>query len=228
LRTYSGAWTPSKGLQGVDIFLHGPHPVTLFATTPDILHIVRYVPMSSWTWTSSNAHRSRLRLSSCHVATAGVVASLLYLFFIFAVPQLQRLRFRTDLSRYDLGLYGFGPTRGYVSFDYESPIVEITESESGCDQRYTFIAPRGDSVPQAGPMILDAQGNLVWMKYNWETTQDFKIQHYRGEDYLTYWEGREIESRGYGSWYMVCSIGHWGEWTRLTISSLTHPITNDT
>ncbi|KAE8383070.1 ASST-domain-containing protein [Aspergillus bertholletiae] len=162
--------------------------------------------MSWWARHSRNAYRSPLRLvTSCHVATAGVVISLLYLFYIFALPQLLRLRFRTDLSQYDLGLYGFGPSSGYVSFDYESPVVEITESDSGCDPRYTFLAPRGDSVPQAGPMILDAGGNLVWMKYNWETTQDFKVQRYKGEDYLTFWEGREIESRGYGSWYMLDS-----------------------
>ncbi|KAB8237956.1 arylsulfotransferase family protein [Aspergillus alliaceus] len=159
--------------------------------------------MSSWAWTPTKARHSWLRL--VHVATVGVIISILYLFYVFAVPQILRFRFRTDLSQYDLGLYGFGPSRGYVSFNYQSPLVEITESASGCDPGYTFLAPRGDSVPQEGPMILDAQGNLVWMKYNWETTQDFKMQKYKGEYFLTYWEGREIESRGYGSWYMLDS-----------------------
>lgn len=163
--------------------------------------------MSSWTWVPKNARRSPLRLiTSRHIATVGVAISFLYLFHVFVLPQFLRFRFRTDLSQYDLGLYGFGPSTGYVSFKYESPIIEITESDLGCDPRYTFLAPRGDSVPQAGPMILDAHGNLVWMKYNWETTQDFKVQRYKGEDYLTYWEGREIECRGYGSWYMVRHI----------------------
>ncbi|RAQ42135.1 hypothetical protein AFGD_001130 [Aspergillus flavus] len=162
--------------------------------------------MSSWTWAPKNARRSPLRLiTGRHIATVGVAISFLYLFYVFVLPQFLRFRFRTDLSQYDLGLYGFGPSTGYVSFEYESPIIEITESDSGCDPRYTFLAPRGDSVPQAGPMILDAHGNLVWMKYNWETTQDFKVQRYKGEDYLTYWEGREIETRGYGSWYMLDS-----------------------
>ncbi|KAL4905438.1 hypothetical protein BDW74DRAFT_185001 [Aspergillus multicolor] len=108
---------------------------------------------------------------------------------------------------YDLGLYGFGPSRSYVTFENESPLVEITESDNGtgCDSRYTFLAPRGDSVAQEGPMILDFQGELVWMKHNWETTHDFKVQRYRGQDYLTYWEGSQVEGRGYGSWYMLDS-----------------------
>ncbi|KAL4804751.1 ASST-domain-containing protein [Aspergillus unguis] len=110
-----------------------------------------------------------------------------------------------DLGWYDLGAYGFGPSRNYVSFELESPLLEITESSNGtgCDDRYTFFAPRGDSVAHEGPVILDADGELVWKQHNWETTHDFKVQRYQGEDYLTYWEGSQVESRGYGSWYML-------------------------
>ncbi|GAQ05220.1 hypothetical protein ALT_2541 [Aspergillus lentulus] len=174
--------------------------------------------MSAWTWTPvcfrrqfsrlrdpSPYSKSRSKFSCLILTSAGVSISLLYLFYLFAVPQLLRFRFRLDLSPYDLGFYGFGPSRSYVSFEYESPMVEITEWGSGCDSRYTFLAPRGDSVAHPGPVILDADGELVWMKYNWDTTQDFKVQRYNGADYLTYWEGTEVESRGYGSWYMLDS-----------------------
>ncbi|KAL5041385.1 hypothetical protein BDW71DRAFT_217888 [Aspergillus fruticulosus] len=108
---------------------------------------------------------------------------------------------------YDLGAYGFGPSRGYVSFQYESPLMEITQSDNGtgCDAWYTFLAPRGDSVAHEGPMIFDSRGELVWMKHNWDTTHDFKVQRFRGQDYLTYWEGSQVEGRGYGSWYMLDS-----------------------
>ncbi|CBF80796.1 hypothetical protein AN8558.2 [Aspergillus nidulans FGSC A4] len=141
------------------------------------------------------------------IAGTSAIVSLLYLFHLFVVPQLVRFEFRADLSWYDLGAYGFGPSRGYVSFEYESPLVQIsqTDNSTGCDDRYTFLAPRGDSVAHEGPMILDAQGELVWMKHNWDTTHDFKVQRYRGEDYLTYWEGSQVEGRGYGSWYMLDS-----------------------
>lgn len=127
----------------------------------------------------------------------------LSLFWIYAVPQLLRFRFRTGLSAYDLGWYGFGPSQNYISFDEQSPVVEISPPDARCDQRYTFLAPRGDSVVHPGPMILDAQGELVWMKDNWGTTQDFKVQSYKGQDYLTYWQGDEEDGHGIGSWYMV-------------------------
>ncbi|KAL4951017.1 ASST-domain-containing protein [Aspergillus filifer] len=147
------------------------------------------------------------RLSFLWFLIGSAAVSGFYLFYHFVVPQLQRFDFHSNLSWYDLGAYGFGPSRGYVSFEFESPVVEIMEAQNGtgCDQRYTFLTPRGDSVTQPGPMIMDAQGELVWMKHNWETTQDFKVQRYQGEDYLTYWEGSQIDSRGYGSWYMLDS-----------------------
>lgn len=150
--------------------------------------------------------------SKAWLLTLSTIISLLYLFFHFVLPHLLKFRLRTDLSWYDLGLYGFGPTRSYVSFQYESPVVEISQWNSGCDPRYTFLAPRGDSIPHPGPTILDAAGNLVWMKYNHDITQDFKLQRYQGNDYLTYWEGNEVAGGlGQGSWFMVCveaSISH--------------------
>ncbi|KAJ5823810.1 hypothetical protein N7447_006150 [Penicillium robsamsonii] len=133
-------------------------------------------------------------------AIGGLVA-----FYVFAVPQLLRFRFRTDLSWYDLGVQGFGPDRTYISFDQESPVVEITPSGAKCDPRYTFLAPRGDSVAHPGPMILNPDGELVWTKWNSGTTQDFKVQRYKGEDYLTYWQGDTANGFGQGSWYMLSS-----------------------
>jgi hypothetical protein len=138
------------------------------------------------------------------IAFLVAVPSLVYLFCVFAYPQILRLRFRTDLSRYDLGWYGFGPSQSYISFPYQSPRVEILQWSPECDSRFVFLAPRGDSISSPGPVILDARGELVWMKHNWEITQDFKVQPYRGDDYLTYWEGEMGEGRGSGSWHMVC------------------------
>lgn len=165
--------------------------------------------MSSFSWTTFRRRRRRLDLrpSPLQILLGSAFVGFLYLFYVFAVPQLYRFRFRRDLGWYDLGAYGFGPSRSYISFGYESPVVEITSIEdndgTACDSRYTFFAPRGDSVAQPGPMILDSDGELVWMKHNWETTQDFRVQRYEDEDYLTYWEGGQVEGRGYGSWYMV-------------------------
>lgn len=156
--------------------------------------------LSSWLGRGDQPHRrGPCRLFAALLVTIGG----LVVFFILVVPQIARFRFRFGLSRYDLGFYGFGPSRTYYSFEESSPIVEISPADAKCDQRYTFLAPRGDSVEHPGPMILDSSGELVWMKYNWGTTQDFKVQRYRGEDYVTYWQGDEEDGHGRGSWYMV-------------------------
>lgn len=130
-------------------------------------------------------------------------ATFFYAFYVFVFPHILRFRFRGGLSWYDLGLHGFGPTQSYVSFNLTSPVAEISEHQSGCDPNLTFLAPRGDSIAHPGPMILDSQGNLVWMKHNRNITMDFKTQWYKGQDYLTYWEGEEVDGRGSGAWYMV-------------------------
>ena len=174
--------------------------------------------MSPWTrcFPSSQRHHRGYtkgawrRVSKTRLLIFGTVVSLLYLSYLFVLPQIRKFRFRSDLSWYDLGLYGFGPTRGYVSFAYESPVVEISQWDAGCDPRFTFIAPRGDSIAHPGPMILDAAGNLVWMKPGHDVTQDFKLQRYQGEDFLTYWEGKEVGGRGDGSWFMVCVVSVMG------------------
>lgn len=144
--------------------------------------------------------------SKVHRLVAGIVVLLgaLVLFSHFVVPQLVRFRFRYGMSWYDLGYYGFGPSHSYVSFHEESPSIDITPADAQCDPRYTFIAPRGDSVRHPGPMILDANGELVWTKHNQGTTQDFKVQEFNGERYLTYWQGDEEDGHGVdGAWYMV-------------------------
>lgn len=175
-------------------------------------HLLRDAPMSWWNrfvpltrrpYRQLTKHAWRNTLSISWLLTISTVVSLFYLFYIFVLPHLLKFRFHSNLSWYDLGLSGFGPTRAYASFEYESPVVEISQWGSGCDPRFTFLGPRGDSIVHPGPMILDAAGDLVWMKYNPGITQDLKVQRYRGEDYLTYWEGKEVEGRGKGSWFMV-------------------------
>lgn len=156
--------------------------------------------LSSWLGRGDRPHKHTLRR---WIPALVAAISAFVLFWVYAVPQLARFRFRIGLSRYDLGWYGFGPSRNFVSFHEHSPVIEITPAGAQCDQRYTFLAPRGDSVEHPGPMILDAQGELVWMKHNWGVTQDFKVQRYKGQDYVTYWQGDEEDGHGRGSWYMV-------------------------
>lgn len=157
--------------------------------------------LSSWLRNDRPHIRFPLRWIALILAAIGG----LIVFYVFAVPQLLRFRFRAGLSWYDLGGQGFGPDQSYISFDQESPIVEVTPPDAKCDPRYTFLAPRGDSIAHPGPMILNPAGELVWTKWNGGTTQDFKMQRYKGEDYLTYWQGDTADGYGRGSWYMLDS-----------------------
>lgn len=145
------------------------------------------------------------QFSHCFFGVSASITGIgcLVLLYIVMVPQLKRFQFSPGLSLYDLGFYGFGPSKRYLSFQEESPIIEISPANATCDPRYTFLAPRGDSVEHAGPAILDSSGELLWMRSNRSTTQDFKVQRYRGESYLTYWQGDEEDGHGHGSWYMV-------------------------
>lgn len=130
----------------------------------------------------------------------------LILFLLFVFPQFLRFRFRPGLSWYDLGFHGFGPSRSYVSFGEASRRIEISPSNANCNPGYTFFAPRGDSVSHPGPMILDANGELVWMKREIDTVQNFQVQQFQGDNVLTYWMGYETDGHGRGTYYMVGSI----------------------
>ncbi|KAJ5602246.1 hypothetical protein N7510_011780 [Penicillium lagena] len=140
------------------------------------------------------------------------VASLLFAFItaivslrFLIIPNLQRLNLRVGASFYDYGFYGLYPSRRYVTFDYESPAVNFVQWDSQCSDAYTFIAPHGGVVEYSAPMILDSRGNLVWMKPLFDTPEDFRVQEYLGEKYLTYWHGGYSSGHGQGSWSLLDS-----------------------
>ncbi|KAJ5691144.1 hypothetical protein N7488_011879 [Penicillium malachiteum] len=144
----------------------------------------------------------------------GAIASSLFVFVTFilalrflVVPTLQRLHLRLfGLSSFDYGFRGLYPSRKYYSFEQKSPDVEVAKWDSRCSKDYTFFAPHGSGVEDPGAMILDAQGNLVWrMKPQNEKIQDFRVQQYQGEPYLTYWHGKSMGGHGRGAWTMLDS-----------------------
>lgn len=132
-----------------------------------------------------------------------VLAVATYLLYILAVPQICKIRLRPNISWYDLGLYGAAPSRSYVSVDHRSPKIETIQWSPQCDSSYIFLGERGFLLGHAGARILNAQGDLVWASRSRETILDFKVQRYRDQDYLTYWEGKDTRSHGRGCWYMV-------------------------
>jgi hypothetical protein len=96
------------------------------------------------------------------------------------------------------------PARTYHSRpDLKPPLVRILTRAHGTAPGYLFIAPKM-VVAQAGPMIMDNRGEVVWFKpLNTRGVTDFRVQHYRGKPVLTWWRGR-VSNVGVGDgWYVI-------------------------
>jgi hypothetical protein len=91
----------------------------------------------------------------------------------------------------------FAPTRHYHSRpDLQPPTVEILKRTRHLAPGYIFIAPKKDVV-QAGPMILDNRGRVVWfLPLDTHGVTDFRVQRYRGKPVLTWWHGRPDKGSG--------------------------------
>ncbi len=88
------------------------------------------------------------------------------------------------------------PTRRYESRpDLKPPTVEILKRTKRTTPGYIFIAPKKEV--QAGPLILDNRGRVVWfLPLNTHGVTDFRMQRYRGRPVLTWWHGQPDEGSG--------------------------------
>jgi outer membrane protein assembly factor BamB len=98
-----------------------------------------------------------------------------------------------------------GPSQHFLSRpDLKPPVVQIRTPAKGTAPGYVFLAPKM-AVAQAGPMIMDDRGRLVWfhpLKFTKGVT-DFRAQRYRGKPVLTWWRGR-LSNVGVGDgWYVI-------------------------
>jgi hypothetical protein len=78
------------------------------------------------------------------------------------------------------------------------PALTVTVSLPGVAPGDEFVAPYGGA-GQAGPMILDPNGGLVWFKPLPAGTfaANLRVQEYLGKPVLTWWQG-DISVHGYG------------------------------
>jgi hypothetical protein len=96
------------------------------------------------------------------------------------------------------------PTRTYHSRpDLKPPLVRIGTVAHRTGPGYVFIAPTM-VVAQAGPMIMDNRGEVIWFKpLNTRGVTDFRVQNYRGKPVLTWWHGH-VSNVGVGDgWYVI-------------------------
>jgi len=82
--------------------------------------------------------------------------------------------------------------------DLNAPEIDITGRTSAAADGLVFLAPKGGDDPMKGPVIVDSQGDPVWVRPvgdRW--TYDFRVQRYRGKPVLTWWQGKHLRG-GYG------------------------------
>jgi hypothetical protein len=97
-----------------------------------------------------------------------------------------------------------GPTQHFFSRpDLKPPLVRIETAAHGTAPGYLFLAPKM-VVAQAGPLIMDNRGEVVWFKpLNTKGVTDFRVQTYDGKPVLTWWRGR-LSNMGVGDgWYVI-------------------------
>jgi hypothetical protein len=93
-------------------------------------------------------------------------------------------------------------TVGVQSFasrpDLHPPAVTVNAQSAAASSGDVFLAPYSGP-GQAGPMILDPAGNLVWFKPLPPNTSatNFQVQEYLGRPALTWWQGN-VSVHGFG------------------------------
>src|SRR5829696_8670203 len=95
--------------------------------------------------------------------------------------------------------YGSPPSskRGVLTFrsrpDLSPPVVEVAkEAHEETAPGYIFVAPEKGDAGQGGSMILNNDGQPVWLRILDNEDMDvmnFRAQTYKDETVLTWWEG---------------------------------------
>ena len=90
------------------------------------------------------------------------------------------------------------PTRNFVSRpDLRPPPVRMLTAKRTA-RGYIFLAPKM-KVVQAGPMIIDNRGRVVWFHpLDTHGVADFRAQRFHGKPVLTWWRGRAPMGVGTG------------------------------
>jgi hypothetical protein len=83
--------------------------------------------------------------------------------------------------------------------DLAPPAVAITTRRPGRAPGLIFLGAKGGR-GHDGPMIIDDTGKLIWFRAmrNRELISDFRVQTYRGQPVLTWWQGRLAGGYGRG------------------------------
>jgi hypothetical protein len=128
-------------------------------------------------------------------AEVRVGASLQPLIDVFAVADQDPITRTPETIRAGLA----SEVQGFRSRpELRPPALTVTASSSAVAPGDEFVAPY-TGPGQAGPMIVDGAGSLVWFKPLPSDTfaTSFRVQEYLGKPALTWWQG-DISVHGYG------------------------------
>ena len=103
--------------------------------------------------------------------------------------------------------------------ELKPPVIDVTVQARDTAPGYICIAPKNgpeeEGPGQDGAMILDNSGQVVWFRPLFREERDimdFKVQRYRGQPVLTWWEGVHT---GYGQGEYVIFDGSYSEIARV-------------
>ena len=87
--------------------------------------------------------------------------------------------------------------------DLKPPVVQILRRARHTAPGFLFLGPKRDT-PQAGPMILDNRGRLVWFRpLDTRGISDFRMQWYRGRPVVTWWQARPTGMKEGRAYYVI-------------------------
>jgi Arylsulfotransferase (ASST) len=87
--------------------------------------------------------------------------------------------------------------------DLKPPVVQILRATHRTAAGYLFIAPKRGAV-QAGPMIFDNRGRLVWFRpLRTRGVSNLRVQRYRGRPVLTWWQARPTGATHGSAFYKI-------------------------
>ncbi len=86
--------------------------------------------------------------------------------------------------------------------DLTPPPITVLTSHRGTARGLIFVAPKTTAIPPGaqGPEIIDELGRPVWFHAvtGGDQAADFRVQRYRGQPVLTWWQGQSHTGAGHG------------------------------
>ncbi|KAI1370975.1 hypothetical protein F4677DRAFT_322956 [Hypoxylon crocopeplum] len=100
---------------------------------------------------------------------------------------------------FDAGDYGASPNQTFVSSPVVAPLFSVSTWDRNATDDAPYIMITGQYGSGFGPLIFRSDDlSLVYANTTWIESLNLDVQTYDGNDYLTYWEGLNVENNYVG------------------------------